>query len=59
LSGRNLDSAAAKTEARAMLLRIHYRLMDSPRFWYERWMLEASMILCLAASDLRIEIEGK
>jgi hypothetical protein len=46
-----------KMAARAMLLRIHYRLMDSPRFWYERWMLEASKILCVAASDLRIEVE--
>ena len=52
------NEVMSKAEARAMLLRIHYRLMDSPRFWYERWMLDASRILCVAASDLRQEMEG-
>ena len=40
-----------------MLLRLHYRLMENPRFWYRRELIDASRILCVAASDLRIEIE--
>jgi hypothetical protein len=48
-----------KAEARALLLRAHYRLMDNPRFWYERPLIDASRILCVAASDLRIEMEER
>jgi hypothetical protein len=47
-----------KPEARAMLLRLHYRLMENPRFWYQRELIDASRIFCVAASDLRIEIEA-
>lgn len=44
------------SEARAILLRAHYHLMDNPRFWYEKGLIDASRILCVAASDLNIKI---
>ena len=37
------------------LMRIHYRFfMANPRFWYERDLIEADAIICIAASDLRL-----
>jgi hypothetical protein len=43
-------------EARALLLRAHYRLMENPRFWYEQTLLDASRILCVRASDINLEL---
>lgn len=40
-------------EAIAKNLRIHYYLMDNPRFWYDSALREASMICCVIASDLK------
>ena len=34
-------------------MRIHYLLVDNPRFWYDKGILEASKIVCSKASDLR------
>ena len=47
-----------KAWARALLLRAHYHLMDDSRFWYQPGLIDASRILCVNASDLRIEIEN-
>lgn len=41
---------------RDFLLRAHYHLMDNPRFWYEKGLMEASRLFCTRASDLNIEI---
>jgi hypothetical protein len=46
-----------KAEQRALLLRVHYRLMDNPRFWCDKALTEWSKMLCLKASDLREEME--
>lgn len=43
-----------KEEAIAFLMRIHYNFfMSNPRFWYERDLMVADMMICVAASDLR------
>lgn len=47
-----------KAQARLMLLHSHYRLMDNPRFWYDKALIDASRILCVAASDLHLEIRS-
>jgi hypothetical protein len=38
-----------------MLMRAHYHLMDNPRFWYDRGLLEASKVICVTASNMRKE----
>ena len=43
-------------EAIQILMSAHYYLMDSPRFWYDKGLLEASKIICVQASDLRVEV---
>lgn len=43
-------------QIRSKLLRIHYYLMDNPRFWYDKGIQEASKICCVIASDLKVEI---
>lgn len=43
----------AAEEAIAICLSAHYYLMRNKRFWYEKDLLEASKLLCVAASDLR------
>lgn len=40
-------------EVISKVLRIHYYLMESPRFWYDPALIEASKVLCVIASDLR------
>jgi len=47
---------AEKLNGWTMLLAAHYRLMDNPRFWYDRALIDASRILCSLASDMRAEI---
>ena len=42
--------------ARAVLLRAHYHLMDDPRYWYRPGLKDASMILCSRASDFLAQI---
>lgn len=37
------------------LMRAHYHLMDNPRFWYDRGLLEASKVICVTASNMRKE----
>jgi len=44
------------SEIRGFLLRAHYHLMDSNRFWYENGLKDASRILCVTASDMNVEI---
>ena len=47
-------------EIRDLLLRAHYHLMDHPRFWYDRGLIEASALLCIRASDFNLEVlKGK
>ncbi len=49
-----------QSEARSLLLRAHYHLMDNPRFWHAKGILDASRILCVQASDFNLEIlKGK
>ena len=39
------------------LMRIHYKFfMVNPRFWYEKDLQAADMIICVAASNLRKEM---
>lgn len=46
-----------KFAALAKLLSVHYgHFMANPRFWYEPALIEADSIVCVAASDLRREI---
>lgn len=47
----------SKQEALELLLRAHYRLMDLSRFWYEKDLIDASALLCIRASDLRLELK--
>ena len=46
-------------KARAMLLSAHYYLMGSKRFWYDRGLLDASRILCVAASDIWRKVKAR
>jgi len=41
-------------EARDILLRAHYHLMENSRFWYEKSLMDASRILCVQASDFNL-----
>ena len=43
-------------ESLEFLLHAHYHLMDNPRFWYDKGLIQASALLCRAASDLRQEL---
>ncbi len=36
-----------------LLRRLHYRLMDNPRYWYLPELKDADRMVCVAASDLR------
>jgi hypothetical protein len=40
-------------EAIDLCTRAHYRIMANPRFWYDKALIDASRMLCVAASDLR------
>lgn len=45
-------------EALEMLMRIHYDFfMSNQRFWYDKDLREADGFVCVAASDLRVEIK--
>ena len=45
-------------DAHAFLMRVHYHFfMKQPRFWYERDLQEADMIVCVLASNLRVSLE--
>lgn len=39
-----------------MLMGAHYYLMGNPRFWYDDALIEASKIICVTASDMRVEL---
>ncbi len=34
-------------------MRVHYRIMENKKFWYDKDLREASQYFCVAASDLR------
>ncbi len=51
------DDVQEVLKARRMLLNAHYHLMDNKRFWYEKGLMEASMILCVIASDLKASLD--
>lgn len=40
-------------EAISLSMRAHYRIMDNPRFWYDQALMDASKMMCAAASNLR------
>jgi hypothetical protein len=42
-----------RLEAISQLLRIHGYFMLNPRFWYEKNLMEADKLICVAMSDLR------
>jgi hypothetical protein len=47
-------SSAEKLEAIEQLMRIHYNVfMANPRFWYDKELQAADMLICVVASDLR------
>jgi hypothetical protein len=47
----------SKREAIEQLMRIHYNVfMANPRFWYDKDLLEADTMVCVAASNLRREL---
>ena len=48
-----LGKSMSKEQIIKLLLRAHYHLMDNPRFWYDKGLIEASKILCVRASDMR------
>jgi len=49
-----------KQEAVAQLMRIHYQFfMTKPRFWNDKDLREADGLICVAASNLRVEIKNE
>ena len=40
-------------KAISLCMRVHYRIMDNPRFWYDPALIDASKMFCVAASNLR------
>ena len=47
------ERGMSKEQAITELLRVHEYFMRNPRFWYERELQAADMLICKAMSDLR------
>lgn len=41
----------------AVLMRVHYRLMERAEFWYNAELREIDARLCLEASNLRLQLK--